>query len=255
VERAIGEAKELGVTDVLWQVRGQCDAFYKSEIEPWGEDLLGPGASDPGFDPLALAVERAHGAGLRIHAWVNVYPLWKGTKPPRDSKHPFHAHPEWRLYDAKGTAQALNEHYVIVNPLLPEVQEHIVAVCRDIVTRYAVDGLHLDYVRFVSDTMKDPSAFPGDARSIELFAKAGRAGVATAEDQAAFRDFKRDEITRLVRRLKKEAVGAAWGRPGVVLTAAVWRRPELAHDSVLQDAAAWLREGAIDRALPMIYTV
>jgi uncharacterized lipoprotein YddW (UPF0748 family) len=255
VERAIREAKDLGVTDIMWQARGQCDAFYKSDLEPWGRELFAklPGdARDPGYDPLALAVERAHAAGLRIHAWVNVYPLWKGTSPPPDPAHAFNAHPDWRLHDAKGQPQALNEHYVIVNPLLPEVQDHVVKVCRDIVTRYAVDGLHLDYVRFVSDTMKDPAAYPADERSIGLFRKAtGRAGITAPEDQAAFRDFKRDQITLLVRRLKDEAVKS---RPGVVLTAAVWRRPDLARDSYLQDAAAWLRAGVLDRAMPMIYT-
>lgn len=255
VADCIDRAAALGATDVFWQARGQCDAFYRSDLEPWGRELfrdLPRDATDPGFDPLAAAVTAAHAHGLRLHAWVNVMPLWKGTQPPTDPRHPFNAHPEWRLRDSSGSPQALNEHYVIVNPLLPAVHDHIVAVCRDIVTRYAVDGLHMDYVRFVSDTMKDPAAFPGDPESVSLFKQAtGRAGLDTPEDKEAFRDFKRDRITELVRRIRREAVES---RPGVVLTAAVWRRPDLARDVYLQDAAAWLNSGVLDRACPMIYS-
>lgn len=257
IRTAIDRAADTGFTDVLFQVRGQADAYYRSNLEPWGEELfkgLPPNTTDPGFDPLAVAVERGRQRGIKIHAWVNIMPLWKGTTPPADPRHPYHARPEWRLRDAANKPQPLNDHYVIVNPLIPSVQDHIVAVCRDIVVRYPVDGLHMDYVRFVSDSMKDPAVYPGDTRSIALFEEAtgrkydpGKPG----DGRAAMRDFTRDRITDLVRRLKREAAGA---RPGVEFTAAVWRRPDLARDTYLQDAALWLREGTLDRALPMIYT-
>jgi len=255
VARVLAEAKSLGATDVFWQVRGQGDAFYASGLEPWGEELLAGlpgGAAGLGFDPLAVAVEAAHARGLRLHAWFNVMPLWKGKVPPRDPGHPYYTHAAWRLFDGAGVAQPLNDHYVIVNPVLPEVHDHIVAVARDIVERYAVDGLHLDYIRFVSDTMDKSKVYPGDPVSIGMFTAAtGVKGVVTAEDGARYREWIRTRITDLVRRLKVEAVGA---RPGVVLTAAVWRRPEMGRDTYLQDGAAWINDGLIDRALPMIYT-
>ncbi|MGE3109807.1 MAG: glycoside hydrolase family 10 protein [Phycisphaerales bacterium] len=261
VKRAISDAASLGVTDVMWQVRGQCDAYYKSDLEPWGETLLKdlpPGVTAPTFDPLSIALAEAHAKGLKVHAWMNMMPLWKGTTAPKAANHPFHTHPEWRLRDAKGVAQALNEHYVIVNPVLPAVQDHIVAVCRDIVSRYPIDGIHMDYIRFVSDTMKDPAAYPGDADSLaQLAITLGRAvkkdasGKLVAEDAAAFRDLKRDSITRIVRRIRVEAIGS---RRDIAFSAAVWRRPELARDQYLQDAVDWLRTGTLDRAMPMIYT-
>jgi len=256
VKRVVAEAATLGTTDILWQVRGQADAFYESAIEPWGQELLrdrAPGAKTPGFDPLQVAVESAHAEGMRLHAWVNVMPLWKGTVPPSDPKHPYNAHPEWRLYDGTGKAQALNEHYVIVNPVMDEVQDHIVAVCRDIVERYGVDGIHLDYVRFVSEKLEGGGMLlPGDRKSLAMFkAATGYDSPTSAAGGAAFQSWKRSHITRLVHRIREESCSA---RAGVVLTAAVWRRPETARDQYLQDSALWLNEGAIDRAIPMIYT-
>lgn len=254
IDRIMEEVATLGVTDVIWQIRGQADAFYKSDLEPWGRELfrdLPKDATDPGYDPLERAVEQAHARKLKIHAWVNVMPMWKGTTPPDAPNHLFHTQPLWRLYDAKGIPQALHDHYIIVNPIYPEVQDHIVKVCADIVRRYNVDGLHLDYIRFVSDTMKDPAAYPADERSIGLFKKAtGAASAEGADGVKAYRAFIRQRITDLVRRLKKEAVQL---RPGAVLTAAVWRRPELGRDTFLQDGASWLNEGTLDIAMPMIY--
>lgn len=259
VDRAIDDAAGLGFTDVLWQVRGQADAYYRSDLEPWGRELfadLPRTATDPGFDPLARAVARAHERGLRIHAWVNVYPLWRGVVPPADPSHPFNRHPDWRLHDSGGRAQPLREGYVLANPVLVEVRDHIVAVCRDIVERYAVDGLHLDYVRFMPDMIEGKNVWPGDPRTLRLFAEAtGRAGGGVGDgagaDREAFRGWIRDQITRLVRRIRREVVDP---RPGLELSAAVWRRPEAARDRYLQDAARWLREGTLDRVMPMIYT-
>ncbi len=257
VRKAIENAAWLGTTDVIWQVRGQGDAFYRSELEPWGHELLEDLPEDrkaqgPDFDPLELAVTEAHARGMKIHAWINVMPLWKDKTPPAAENHPYHKHPEWLLYDNQGNAQPLNDHYVIVNPTHPGAQDHIVAVARDIMTRYDVDGLHMDYVRFVSDTMKDKGAYPGDAETMKRFTVAtGVTDPTTDEGKAAFRDWIRDEITRLVRRIRAEAVAP---KPGAVLTAAVWRRPDLGRDNFMQDAARWLNEGAIDLAFPMIYT-
>lgn len=249
VDRCLDQAARLGASDVYFQVRGQADALYRSRLEPWS-DLLG--GADPGFDPLARAVERAHRRGLRLHAWVNVYPLWRGVTPPVAPAHPLAAHPEWLLHDETGLGQALNDHYVCANPTDPAVQDHIAAVLRDICTRYPIDGLHLDYVRFVSEHLEDGRIWPGDPASLARWRAAGPgADPATPAGAAAYRAWIRDEITRLVARVAREGRAA---RPGLEISAAVIRRPELARDTFLQDAAAWLAAGHVDRVLPMIYT-
>ena len=102
VKQIVRQAKGIGVTDLLFQVRGQADAFYRSPIEPWGDELLEnlpTGQVEPDFDPLAVACAEAHRRGLRLHAWINVMPLWKGTIPPRNPNHLYHTNPRWRLID------------------------------------------------------------------------------------------------------------------------------------------------------------
>jgi uncharacterized lipoprotein YddW (UPF0748 family) len=254
VEKAVDDAAAAGFTDLIWQVRGQADAFYRSSLEPWGEDLFRdkPTATDPGFDPLAVAVSRAHAKGVRLHAWINVYPLWKGKGQPKDPRHPFTRRPEWRLYDQLGEPQPQNDSYVVANPTDPAVQAHIAAVCRDLVGRYQIDGLHLDYVRFVGDSLPKDKIYPADPASVTRFyAATGRRTLATTEDLGAHTAWVRDQITALVERISREARSI---RPGIELSAAVWRDPNAGRDVQLQDAANWLKRGTVDRVIPMIYT-
>ncbi len=254
VERAIDDVAATGFTDVFWQVRGQADAYYRSSLEPWGEDLFRdrPAVTDPGFDPLAVAVARARQRGLRIHAWVNVYPLWKGKAQPKNPMHPLVRRPEWRLFDQNGEPQPMGDSYIVVDPTNPEAQAHIAAVCRDIAMRYTIDGLHFDYVRFVNDGMGGDKIYPAGPEAMARFkAATGRSALATVEDRAAHAAWVRGEITSLVERISRDARRM---RPGIEISAAVWRDPARAREEVLQDAVAWLKDGTIDRAIPMIYT-
>ncbi len=264
IRSIFAHAAAMGVTDVFWQVRGQSDAYYRSRLEPWGEELTlrrddknkpiddRTRDLDPGYDPLMLAVHEAHQHGIRIHAWINVMPLWKGRTPPIDASHPLHTHPRWRLTDETGQPQALGEGYVVVNPVLDEVQDHIVAVIRDLATRYTLDGVHLDYIRFLSDELGKDRLYPGDARSLSLYARMeGDRATVGQLNRTRYRDWIRDRITTLVRRIGEESLG---GRGEIMYSAAVWRRPDLARDKYLQDAARWVNEGVLDMIVPMIYT-
>lgn len=252
IELAMRDAASLGTTDIYFQVRGQADAYYRSNLEPWGVALGSQSAAGPGFDPLAVATREAHRQGMRIHAWVNVMPLWRGSEPPRDPRHPMNRHPEWRLTDRSGTPQPLHNGYVIANPALPEVRAHLARVMGDIAARYDIDGLHLDYIRFVGDELETEPVRPGDDRTLQLFRLAtGRSGLDSPADRDAYRAWMRDQITQVVSEIARSVRAV---RPGVELSAAVWRRPEIAHDEKLQDHAAWIERGLLDRLIPMIYT-
>ena len=65
----------LNLNAIIFQVRPQCDAFYKSELEPWSYFLTGEQgkAPEPYYDPLSFWVTEAHKRGLELHAWFNPY--------------------------------------------------------------------------------------------------------------------------------------------------------------------------------------
>ena len=264
VRTIVSDAQKAGVTDIFWQVRGQGDAYYRSPFEPWGEDLTLKRDSakkpvrdrsrslDPGFDPLWVAISEAHSLGIKVHAWVNVMPLWKGLDEPIDQRHLLYTHPEWRLKDDTGTPQPLSDGYVVVNPVLDEVQDHLVRVVEDIADRYQIDGVHLDYIRFLSDELDQSKLYPGDARSLSLYARmVGDRATIGQINRTRYREWIRDRISTLVQRIGDEALE---GHDNITYSAAVWRRPDLAKNKYLQDAERWVNEGTVDLIMPMIYT-
>ncbi|MBL4808727.1 MAG: family 10 glycosylhydrolase [Phycisphaerales bacterium] len=252
VRRAIADAASIGITDIYWQVRGQADAYYPSANEPWGIEILKYNANPPGFDPLQIAITESKVHQVRIHAWVNVMPMWRGKIPPRDRSHIFHTHPEWRLRDDAGNMQALHEGYVVVNPVLDDVHDHIVGVIRDIVNRYDIDGIHLDYIRYLADEIKPGQLMPGDPISRALYAKDTQSSSEPSKiDRKDYQRWISSRISTLVERIDKESIR---NHRGVRLSAAVWRRPEIANDRYLQDAVGWVNGGFMDAVMPMIYT-
>ena len=176
LEYLINRAADAGFNIILFQVRATGDAFYKSELEPWSYRLTSASSAtlgaDPGWDPLAVAIATAHGRGLQLHAYVNLYSVWecgRGIPPHTTPEHPYwtlanyQAEPpiydtSWRVYSntisgptpmSESTSGPVpcNE-YLWSSPGVDRVNEHNLAVIQDIVARYPVDGVHFDRARY-----------------------------------------------------------------------------------------------------------
>lgn len=244
----IAEACQLaGMNTILFQVRGAATASYKSALEPWSERY---NWADPGFDPLATAIEAAHARGLELKAWVNVMPAWWGTTPPTDPKHVWHAHKDWLWYDQNGKVQPFaDKFYVSLNPCLPEVRKYLASVMRDLVARYDIDGLHLDYIRFPNDLVPDGTDYPRDTRTVKLFR--GETGKTPEQDKAAWDTWRAEQVTNLLREIRRQV---RQEKPGLELSAAVGPEPDRALAAHFQDARTWSHEELVDVLYPMNYT-
>lgn len=243
-------AKESNLNTVFFQVRGSFDAYYKSNYEPWAKALSGNLGVDPGWDPLEFAIKEAKENGLMLHAWVNIFTLWKGVEPPErsDMPHAFYAHPEWIVADSNGASMQLNSHYLYVNPGNPEVRDHVAKVIMDIVTNYDVDGVHFDYIRYPEKA--NIVGYSHDTVSIKLFN-----GITGNPDSLAWEEWQRNNINILVKSIKDSISNL---KPNVALSAAVlgkYREPGWSgYDAVYQNALPWIKNGWLDFIVPMAYT-
>lgn len=247
VVKCIENVAAAGFDTVLFQVRGNGTVFYRSEIEPWAEEFQ---HADPGFDPLEVACREATSRGIALHAWINAVPGWRGDTAPPDTVPPQHwnARPGWFLHDAQLKRQPLQpNYYVALNPCLPQVREHIAAICSEIVEKYPVAGIHLDYIRFLESGIE--TDYPRDPESLKLFSEQTHQSDPDAAPEIWDR-WRRDQITALVREIR-QAVRRS--DRDALLTAAVYRTPLIAHDRVRQDWPRWLRLGLIDAVFPMQY--
>lgn len=238
---------QAGFNTVMFQVRGNGTAFYPSEREPWADEL---GGDSPGFDPLELAIDEAHRHGMELHAWVNVMPSWRGARPPTDPEQLYRSRPAWHWFDQRGRRQPLVENfYVSLNPCLPEVRDYLVEVMREIVAGYPVDGLHLDYIRFVDDLVEEGRDHPRDPATLALYLE--ETGLLPDQDELRWKEWRAGQVTRLVTEIGAMVRAV---RPEATFSAAVGSSPEGPTDRHLRDSRRWAVAGLVDAVFPMNYT-
>ena len=255
IRRILDRAVEGNFNVIVLQVRGQCDAYYASNYEPWAYELTGTHPSslgnDPGWDPLAYAIDQAHLRGLELHAWLNTFNAWRGTTPPPwgiEPEHMYNLHPEWICADVNHTPMTLSSEYVSFSPGNPEVIEHTLNVALDVLERYDVDGIHFDYIRYPT------SAYSRDAVTESLFTE--DYGYPPDQDEDEWKSWQRDRITNFLQQFYYQAQLI---KPMVKISAAVIGRYNVpssgwdGYNIVYQDARLWASRGIIDYLAPMIY--
>ena len=133
----LNELQKNGCNAIIFQVRPECDALYESQLEPWSYYLTGEQGDKPYpyWDPLQWMIDECHKRGMELHAWINPYRAKTKTAHGNARNHVVVQHPEWTFqYDG----------LTLLNPALQECRDYICQVARDIVTRYDVDGFHID---------------------------------------------------------------------------------------------------------------
>lgn len=263
VDRVVDEAAEAGFNALFVQVRGRGDAFYRSRAIP-RSPLLERQPKD--FDPFARLIARARMKRLQVHAWINVL-LAAHFGQPLPRGHVLEKHPEWamvpksvasaalvasdrrrlRLIMDAGRAEGDVEGYYL-SPSVPAVGVHLEQVVRELLGRYAVDGLHLDFIRYPGNSFDYSRAALEDFKR-----KSGASDLLSAplRSPAAWDGYRRDVLTALAVRL---ADAARATRPGLVLSAAVAPDEAQAVNHKFQDWPRWLREGIVAALCPMTYT-
>nr|MBA3485314.1 family 10 glycosylhydrolase [Pirellulales bacterium] len=254
IDGMMQKAADEGFTEVVWQVRGRGDALYNSNLEPAINGLT------PGFDPLQTAIDAAHARGLKLHAWMNTTPMWNTTALNPPPGHIFNnADPSFRLMDINGNLEPQQgwSNYSSANPVLPQMHAHINAVANDIATNYAVDGIHLDYIRYLpgaNNAAADFAQMPHDPISHQMFFDATGLDGANIANFGAYKNFVKGRITDLVASIKN-TVDAAEVSSGRTLeyTASVWRDPDVGENDYMQDYRTWMEQDLLDVVMPMIY--
>jgi uncharacterized lipoprotein YddW (UPF0748 family) len=278
---AVDMAKAGNFNTLIVQVRGRGDAFYDSRYEP-RPPLLAKQPST--FDPLALMLERAHRAGLKVHAWVNVN-LISEAEPTSNRKHVVYLHPEWlmvprplaeylshisprdpqylRTLSEYARAHSDRVEGIFLSPIHKGAVEHATKVIGDIASRYDVDGIHLDYIRYPNDefdysaeALKEfraeiTSRVSGAERRDYVSRARGRPLFYTEMFPQGWQEFRRARLTALLTKIRATVKSR---RSRAMLTAAVFPDANDAANRRFQNWSGWLEAGLLDAICPMAYT-
>ena len=228
--------QQAGINTILFQTRVRSTTAYPSAIEPWDGAFTGTPGRAPLYDPLAFVIEECHKRNMELHAWVVAFPICKTAVEKKLGKQ---ALPQKR----PELCQRCGDQWMM-DPGVPGTDKYIASICREIVERYTVDGIHLDYIRYPERGISF-----NDDRTYKKYGK--------KRPKAAWR---RDNVTRCVKAIHKEIKSI---RPWVKLSCSpIGKYADLptqssygwnARDAVHQDVQAWLRDGLMDLIFPMMY--
>jgi uncharacterized lipoprotein YddW (UPF0748 family) len=262
-DQLVEDALKINANALIVQTVRRYDCFCNDAQYPRTDAGIDPAP----YDPLATIIDKAHAAGLEVHAWVNVNTLWNSSTAPTSPDHVFNQHGP----NAEGTDRWLNKKAdgtefiganAYIDPGHPDAVNYIVSGIQSIVENYDVDGINLDYVRYPDfNSSVEHSDWGYNDVSVARFQEAtGTTEVPEASDPA-WNDWRRDQVTNLVRkiylgmfevdpqaRLSMDAITYGFGPQSV----GGWEGTRT-YAEVLQDWRGWLEEGIMDTAVTMNY--
>ena len=217
---------DAGCNVVFFQVCSNMDALWPSKLLPWSSVLTGTEGIDPGYDPTAFAVEKAHQLGLEIHAWINPYRIG-ATAKAHASLSPVKAHPEL-------VKEYAGSHYL--DPALPGTHAFLAEIATELMTKYPFDGLHIDDYFYPSGYNKDQKGW--ETQTYPLYGG--------GKDREEWR------FSNVDARVKALCDATHAARPGAVFGVSPRSRSDL-YLPQYADPARWARAGTIDYVVPQIY--
>ena len=240
-----------GVNAIIFQIRPEADAFYKSDLEPWSRFLTGRqgvAPDDPTFDPLEFIIVECHKRGMELHAWLNPYRVKSSMMSELASNHLYWNEPERFLE---------YENQLYFDPGLPENRNYISAVVHDIVSRYNVDAIHMDDYFYPYPVVGKP--FPDDNSFNRYAASQGF----TANERGNWR---RNNVNLLIQQVKLSIAGTKpWVRFGIS-PFGIYRNKRSTpdgsgsdtnglqnYDDLYADIKLWVEKGWIDYNMPQVY--
>jgi uncharacterized lipoprotein YddW (UPF0748 family) len=249
----VNTCRANNINTVIVEVRKIGDAYYSSALEPRATNISGGAA----YDPLGQLIQLAHDTSggkkhVQVHAWFVAHRISKGeTLAPA---HVLVQHPEYEMVKSDGTKDSANR---FLDPGHPGTVDHNVAVILDCLSKYDIDGINLDYIRY-----PESAGYWGyNPVSVSRFNTVfGRTGSPAGTD-AQWSDWRRECVALEVKKIYIKA----WKlKPLTMLTACTvnWGSnytdatypTSSAYSGVFQDWAGWLDKGIIDYNALMDYT-
>ena len=189
IDQVFERCVQTDINTVFFHVRANSDAYYSSDLFPTAESVS-PLLS-AGFDPLTYAVDAAHKRGISFHAWFNPYRIGE-DKSRAVCEDVFELSGSW--------------YYI---PTSQNAQRCILEGVREVVDRYAVDGVQYDDYFYPTGIGEERQGFEPAAGSVSVEKQrqaavntliAGTYSVAHSRDNCVFGVSPAGNIERCVKR-------------------------------------------------------
>ena len=213
-----------------------------------------------GYDVLDGFVRICHENGIEVHAWVQNFFMGHFLEGSYSSYNPeFDKYKDKYLLDCKGKEHfyysANNNYFIFLNSFDRECRDLVLNVYKEILTKYEVDGLHMDYIRY-PELNYGTDDFGYNADILAAFAKETgikgdpRTFVKGSSNHTAWVEFRCNIITSFVKEvldLVREQDRDIW------YSAATYPNIPHSKETIFQDIVTFAEKGYFDEIFSMSY--
>ena len=264
-DKLIETCTSCGINDIYLQLYRANKAYYNSDIMDNNtyKNLI---AASGGTDIIPYLLEQAKKANIKVHAWLNVLSIAKNDNAQILKKYgkdilTYDQYGNTSLHVTKGF---IPEHQLFLEAGDYRVREYSGNIVKEILQKYpGFSGIHLDYIRYPSALPYIPGArFTEQGLSYGYskfnmlnFEKATGLDPKTMdlsrENAFLWDDWRRDQVTKLVKYLSDEARSIA---SDTIISCAVIASVDKAYLITFQNWPEWLRKKIADHIVFMNYT-
>ena len=264
IDQLVTDVKAANLNAIVAQVVRRGDCFCNRSSLP---RTAVTGVTPAPFDPLQSLIDAAHAQGIQVHAWIITTGVWQGPAAPTDPAHAYNQHgpsaigsANWIDYRSDGASNLTNEYFL--DPGHPDAAAYIVNMATSIARSYNVDGINLDRIRYPDGNFgTNVPSWGYNPTALARFQTATGRTDRPANTDAAWTQWRRDQVTNIVRKIYLETYAI---RPSIRISADTitygagpqsvggWDKTRT-YAEVLQDWVGWLREGILDLNIAMNY--
>ena len=238
IDRVITNLEKLQIKNAYIQIRGRGYAYYNSQIES-----KAPGI-ETGLDPLQYFIEKAFEKNIKVHVWINTYLLWTNPNDPNNRNHLYFKHPDWfELSKSPNINTAVRNIYL--SPHLLRVNLYLLALIEEILDKYHIDGIHLDYIRYYDE---NSGYHHTGVQQFLMMHNIDENNFDSSNEWIEYKASKIDELISDISELIK-----IQNKP-IILSAAVKPNPQNAYYYFGQNWKKWLEKDWVDHVVLMNYS-
>ncbi|BAZ17677.1 hypothetical protein NIES4071_95570 [Calothrix sp. NIES-4071] len=239
----ITRLQQLNFNALVFQVRPEGDAAYRSQLEPWSAWFSGIQGQppEPFYDPLEFAIAECRKRNIELHAWFNPYRAKTSIRQGNLAR------PHLAVTNPDVVYQWGNQLWMDPGALV--VQDRAYNVIMDVLQRYDVDGIHLDDYFYPYPI--EGKSFP-DNRTYLAYRNVG--------GKLSLEDWRRENVNQMVLRLSQ---GIRAAKPHVkfgISPFGIYRpgqppgiRGLDAFAVLYADSKKWVEQGWVDYIAPQLY--
>ena len=243
--------KSAGFNVVYFETNNAGFTLFPSQFGVQNPDTIG-------WDPLETAIKEAHKRGMELHSWLWIFNVGNAKHNPIIGKPADYPGPILSKYDFAWALQAQNgsltpprQHEFWLDPSCTGAKVYLKNLITEVITKYPVDGIQLDYIRYPFNNRGSEMGFDWAGR--QRFESATGMNLDRLDDETrqVWQAWKIQQVSnfvqessRLIRQIK----------PNLRISAAVYAMPKRWRlGAVQQEWEVWVANGWVDTINPMTY--